>query len=136
MKARWMASSYNQGAGRSMKLLGYYGPRNFLRRLAPDVFQYTENVSEFCEDFQLGRQTYGGTMTWGQFSDFLQQLRWTYSDVPIDWELLRDEVKARHFRGVDRIDLQRDLLPIFRTMRALQPKLGPETPIIDHQVRF
>lgn len=135
-KVMWMAASYNQGAPRTMRALGNYGTTEIWRRMSADVLSYAETVSDYCEQLQEGNQTYGGQWTFGQFSDWLQQLRWTYSAIPIDWEMLQREVKSRHFAQDQTLDLETGLLDIFRTMRALEPRLGPETPRVDHHVRF
>lgn len=135
-KVMWMAASYNQGAPRTMRMLGSYGPEQLFSRLSPDVASYADTVADYCEQLQLGERTYGGVMTFGQFSDWLQQLRWTYSAVAIDWERLQAEVKQRHFAHNEPIDVELGLLDVFRTMVALEPKLAPEKPRLDHKVKF
>lgn len=135
-KVAWMAASYNQGAPRSMRQLGNYGAQGMWRQVAPEVQLYADTVSDYCTQLQLGDETYGGKMTWGQFSDWLQQLRWTYSEVPVDWEKVMREVQARHFPPGHVLEVETELLEVFRTMMALDAHLKPEKPRIDHRVRF
>ena len=136
MKAFWMAASYNQGSPRTMRQLGTYGPKQFQRHMTPDVIEYGQTVADYCMQFQTGDKTYGGTMTFGEFSDFVQQLRWTYSEIPIDWEGLQSEIKRRFFADENTLDLETELLLVFQTLRTLEPKLSPEQPRVDHRVRF
>jgi hypothetical protein len=139
MKVRWMAASYNEGAPRSMRQLGNYGPAKLKSVWSGDVLAYTERVTDYCEQLQQGKETYSGKMSWPEFSDWLDQLRWTYSFVNVDWLGVREMVQKRFFMsdGKSReIDLERELVPIFRAMQAFDPRLGPEQPRLDHRVRF
>ncbi len=134
-KAWWMAAAYNQGGPRTLITLGRRGADDFWRYTAAPVVEYASTVADYCEQFQTAPKTYGGTMTWGRFSDFLEQLRWTYSEVPIDWNAVRARVREQHFVS-GTIDLARDLPAVFRTMLAADPHLAAEEPVLDHHVTF
>ena len=135
-KSRWMAAAYNQGSPRTIRQLDARGPVAFFDALPPDVRDYATRVVDYCGELQSAADRYDAPMTWGAFSEFLQQLRWTYSNIPIDWEGLRSTIRREFFSSGRSVRLDQDGIALFERMREVEPLLAPETPILDHEAVF
>lgn len=135
-KLFWMAASYNQGAPRTMRMLGVYGPKNIWGYLNHDVYQYASLISNICEQLQQSPKYYKAFLTWGEFSNFLQELRWTYSEIDIDWDNLRIFLEKKFFTKGKTITIENDLLTIFDAMQEFDSDFKAEIPILDHRVKF
>lgn len=127
-KAHWMAASYNQGGPRSVRLLARRGEA-FVDGLSEDVATYTRRVTSACLDLEQGTPLPERQISWEVFSDFLQELRWTYSGVPIDWEGLRGTLQGAVF-SAGPVEIHQ-IPRLFDEMVRLQPALAPEEPRLD-----
>lgn len=130
-KALWMATGYNQGGPRSVRALARRGPA-FMDAMREDVAAYARRVTGACLDLEQGEAVGPTPITWGQFSDFLQELRWTYSAVPIQWEPLRERLRRAWF-AQGPMDLA-DLPQVFDHMEQLDSYLTIEEPVMDFRL--